>query len=108
MTLSRKTRKRLALLILLVGLPAYVVAAVTVVGLFERPPFLLELAVYVGLGILWVLPLKPVFLGVGAAGSEAPEASRSCPARPAPSAARKREKVQEENEENGNGKGRAE
>lgn len=64
MTLSHKARKRLAILVLLVAMPAWVVTSVTVVGWFDRPPILLELAVYVGLGILWVLPLKRLFRGV--------------------------------------------
>lgn len=64
MALSYKTRKRLALLILVVGLPAYIVVAVTLVGLIDRPPFWLELAIYVGLGVAWALPLKPIFKGV--------------------------------------------
>lgn len=59
-----KARKRLAILVLLVGLPLYVIAAVSVVGLFERPPILVELLVYVGLGFLWILPLRRLFLGV--------------------------------------------
>ena len=65
MALGYKTRKRLSLLILLVGLPVYIIAAVTVVGLFDRPSIWLELAVYVGLGILWALPFKAVFRGIG-------------------------------------------
>lgn len=64
MALSYKTRKRLALLILVVGLPAYIVVAVTLVGLIDRPPFWLELAIYIGLGVAWALPLKPIFRGV--------------------------------------------
>ncbi|SFO83182.1 DUF2842 domain-containing protein [Tranquillimonas alkanivorans] len=60
-----KTRRRLALLILLVGLPVYVVVATTLVGLLERPGMLVELAIYVGLGVLWALPLKRVFKGIG-------------------------------------------
>lgn len=59
-----KTRKRLAILVLVVGMPLYVIAAVTIVGLFDRPPILVELAVYVGLGVAWILPLKPLFLGI--------------------------------------------
>ncbi len=59
-----KTRKRLALLVLVVGMPIYVIAAVTVVGLFERPPILVELAVYVGLGVVWILPFRRLFLGI--------------------------------------------
>lgn len=65
MALPYKTRRRLSLLILLVGLPLYIVVAVNVVGLFDRPPIWVELLIYVGLGILWALPLKAVFKGVG-------------------------------------------
>ena len=65
MSLSWRARRRWALVLLLVGLPLYVMAAVTLVGLFERPPILLELAIYVGLGIVWALPFRFVFRGVG-------------------------------------------
>ncbi len=65
MALPYKTRRRLSLLILLVGLPLYIVVAVTVVGLFDRPPIWLELLVYVGLGILWALPFRAIFRGIG-------------------------------------------
>lgn len=67
MALSLKTRKRLSLLILLVGLPLYIAAAVFVISLFERPPIWLELAVYIILGIVWALPFKFIFKGVGRA-----------------------------------------
>ena len=60
-----KTRKRLAILVLVVGLPAWIIVAMVLVGLFEtRPPILVELLIYVGLGVVWILPLKPLFLGV--------------------------------------------
>lgn len=72
MALPYKTRRRLALLILLVGLPLYIIVAVNVVGLFDRPPIWLELLVYVGLGILWALPFKAVFKGIGQADPDAP------------------------------------
>ncbi len=65
MALSYKARRRWSLIILLVGLPVYIVAAVTLVDLLDRPPFLAELAIYVGLGVLWALPFRFVFLGVG-------------------------------------------
>jgi hypothetical protein len=65
MTLSYKNRKRLSLLILLVGMPMYVVVAVTLVNMLDRPPFLLELAIYVGLGVLWAIPFRSVFRGIG-------------------------------------------
>ncbi|MEB8385721.1 DUF2842 domain-containing protein [Rhodobacteraceae bacterium KMM 6894] len=65
MALSYKARRRLSLLVLLVGLPGYIVVAVTIISLIDRPSFWVELLVYVGLGIIWILPLKRVFLGVG-------------------------------------------
>ena len=65
MALSYKTRRRLSLIILLVGMPLYIVVAITLVGMLDRPPFLLELALYVGLGIIWALPFRAVFRGIG-------------------------------------------
>jgi hypothetical protein len=72
MALSYKARRRWALVILLVGLPLYVVAAVTLVGLIERPSFLVELLVYVGLGFLWALPFRFIFRGIGQEDPDAP------------------------------------
>jgi hypothetical protein len=65
MTLSYKTRKRLSILILLVGLPLYIVVAVNVVEMFKRPGLVVELLIWVALGIVWALPLKAIFKGVG-------------------------------------------
>lgn len=73
MALSYKARKRWSLLILLVGLPAYIVAAVTVVNWFDRPSILVEMLIYVALGIVWALPFKFVFKGVGKADPDAPQ-----------------------------------
>ena len=67
MALTRKQKKRYSLLILLVGLPVYIIVAVNIMALLDRPPLLVELAIYVGLGILWALPFKAVFRGVGQA-----------------------------------------
>lgn len=71
--LSYKARRRWALIILLVGMPLYIVAAVTVMNWLDRPPLWLELIVYVALGIVWVLPFKFVFRGVGQADPDAGE-----------------------------------
>ncbi|MCV6591735.1 MAG: DUF2842 domain-containing protein [Silicimonas sp.] len=71
MALSYKARRRWSLVILLIGMPLYIVAAVTLVNWLDRPHFLLELAIYVGLGIVWILPFKRVFRGVGKADPEA-------------------------------------
>ena len=65
--LSYKARRRLSLLILLVGLPLYNVVAVNVIALFDRPSILVEVFVYVSLGVLWAFPFKYVFRGVGQA-----------------------------------------
>jgi Protein of unknown function (DUF2842) len=65
MALGYKARRRWALVILLIGMPVYVVLAVNLVDLFERPSILVELAVYVGLGILWILPFRFIFRGIG-------------------------------------------
>ena len=63
--MTYRTRRILSLILLLVWLPLYVVAAVTVTGWFDRPHILLELGIYVGLGFLWALPFRRVFRGIG-------------------------------------------
>lgn len=65
MALSYKTRRRWSLVILLVGLPLYIVAVVTVLNWLNRPPIWLEFIVYVVLGLLWALPFRFIFRGVG-------------------------------------------
>jgi hypothetical protein len=70
--MTYRTKRILSLLLLLVGLPVYIVVAATVVGLFDRPHIVLEVAIYVGLGILWAVPFKKVFSGVGRADPDAP------------------------------------
>ena len=65
MKLSWKARRRWAIFVLVIAMPAYIVAVVNVIDLFDRPPFWVELAVYVALGIVWALPLKALFKGIG-------------------------------------------
>lgn len=67
MAMTYKARRRWALLILLVGLPVYLVAAVNLIDWFDRPPLWLEAAVYAGLGLVWALPFRAIFKGVGQA-----------------------------------------
>jgi len=71
--MRHKLRKLLCAALLLIGLPVYAVLAVTLVSLFDRPSPILELAIYVGLGFAWALPLRPLFRGIGRAD---PNASR--------------------------------
>jgi len=71
MALSYKARRRWALFILVIALPVYIVVSVTIVNALDRPPLWLELAIYVGLGILWALPFRKIFRGIGQADPDA-------------------------------------
>ncbi len=73
MALSYKARRRWSLVILLIGMPIYIMVAVTVanrVGVSELPKAV-EFVIYVVLGVGWVFPLKPIFLGIGQADPDA-------------------------------------
>lgn len=65
--MTYRARKRLAILILVVGLPAYIVLAVTVMNALASTdwPWALELVIYIILGVAWAFPLKWVFKGIG-------------------------------------------
>lgn len=65
MAMGYKARKRLALAVLVIGLPAYIVVAVTVMSEADRFPKVIEFVIYVALGIGWAFPLKWVFKGIG-------------------------------------------
>lgn len=71
MKLGYRTRKRLSLLILLVGLPVWIVASVSVVNALDRPPLWAEFLVYLALGVVWALPFRAVFRGVAQPDPEA-------------------------------------
>lgn len=73
MALSYKARRRWSLVILLIGLPLYIIVAVNVVELIDRPGIMVELLVFVLLGFLWMLPFKFVFRGIGQADPDAPQ-----------------------------------
>ena len=47
-------------------------AAVTLVNWLDRPAIWLEFLVYVVLGVLWAVPFRFVFRGVGQADPDAP------------------------------------
>ena len=80
MALSYKARRRWALVILLIGLPVYVVLAISIINLLPRPNIIIEFVIYVALGIAWAFPFKFIFKGVGQADPEA-EADRADPPR---------------------------
>ena len=71
MALSHKAKRRWSLVILLLALPVWIVVASSVMTAFGRLPILVELLVYMALGIAWALPFKAVFKGVGQADPDA-------------------------------------
>ena len=62
---SSRLKKFLAILVLLLWLPFYIVLVLNILALFERPSLVVELLVYVIAGVLWALPFKALFKGVG-------------------------------------------
>tara|TARA_R110002051_G_scaffold50724_3_gene97890 strand:+ start:2331 stop:2564 length:234 start_codon:yes stop_codon:yes gene_type:complete len=71
MALTYKQKRRWALVLLVVFLPIYIVVAVAIMSVAGRAPFVIELLIYVALGIGWVLPFKNVFSGIGQADPDA-------------------------------------
>lgn len=67
MGLSYKARRRWALVILILGLPVYIILAVALMVWLGRPPLVVEFIIYVALGIVWALPFRWLFKGIGQA-----------------------------------------
>ena len=69
--MTYKSRKRLALFVLVVGLPIYIIFAAGIMSSMMndqiRFPIAVEFLVYLALGIGWAFPLKWVFKGIGQA-----------------------------------------
>jgi hypothetical protein len=63
--LSYKARRRLSLVLLLVWLPIYVIVAATIMSGLGRQHIIIELVIYLILGVAWAIPFKFVFKGVG-------------------------------------------
>ena len=72
MPLSYAARRRWSLVILLIGLPAYIVAVTSLIAVLPDLPGWITFLVYVFFGFAWMLPLKFVFLGIGQADPDAP------------------------------------
>ena len=68
--MSYKLKRRLSLLILVVGLPVYIILIVNLISSFDRPNFVVELLIYLLSGVVWAFPFKSVFRGVGQAEEE--------------------------------------
>ena len=68
--MSYKLKRRLSLLILVFGLPVYIILIINLISTFDRPNFVVELLIYLLSGVVWAFPLKSVFRGVGQAEEE--------------------------------------
>ena len=68
--MSYKLKRRLSLLILVVGLPVYIILIINLISTFDRPNFVVEILIYLLSGVAWAFPLKSVFRGVGQAEEE--------------------------------------
>ena len=62
---SYRLKRFLAIIVLLLWLPFYIVLVLNILALFERPSLVVELLLYVIAGVLWALPFKALFKGVG-------------------------------------------
>ena len=74
--MTYKARRRWSLFILVIGLPVYIVLVVTVMSNTTEWPRLVQLPIYVVLGVAWVLPLKFIFKGIGQSDPDAPSDKR--------------------------------
>ena len=54
--MSYKLKRRLSLLVLVVGLPVYIILIVNLIASFDRPNFIVELFIYLLSGIVWAYP----------------------------------------------------
>lgn len=67
--MNLKTRKRLSLLILIIGLPGYIAVAWMLLAYVNdrwgRLPIWAEGLLVMFLGIVWILPFRRVFSGIG-------------------------------------------
>ncbi len=74
MAMSYKARKFWAMMALLIGLPVYIGVAWGVLSRLSlwHLPVIVEFVIYGVFGLAWILPLKPIFKGVGQADPERP------------------------------------
>jgi hypothetical protein len=77
MALSWRARRNWSMVVLLVGLPVYIVVAVTLVDALRerlgRPAWILEILIFVLLGVVWALPFRSLFRGIGRDDPNAPK-----------------------------------
>lgn len=71
--MNYKSRRRWALVVLLIGLPIYLVIALNVMVRIDRLPIWAEVPVYILLGTAWIWPFKRMFTGIGQADESDPQ-----------------------------------
>ena len=71
MALSYRQRRKWSILILVIGLPLYILFVWGLIGMLPRMNVVLEMLIYAVLGVAWALPFKSVFKGVGKADPDA-------------------------------------
>lgn len=71
--MTYKSRRRWALVVLLIGMPLYLVIALNVMVRIDRLPIWAEVPVYILLGTAWILPFKRLFTGIGQADESDPK-----------------------------------
>ncbi len=65
MALSYKARRRWSLVVLLIWLPFYIIVVASIMTTIPRLPMLVELLIYLVLGVAWAIPFKFIFKGIG-------------------------------------------
>ena len=62
--MSYKSRRAWALVVVVIGMPIYIILALNVMVRIDRLPIWAEVPVYILLGTIWIVPFKRLFLGV--------------------------------------------
>ena len=60
-----KLKRLCVLLVLLLWLPFYIILVLNLLAYIERPNLIVELLIYVVVGVFWAWPFKALFKGIG-------------------------------------------
>jgi len=64
--MSLRTRKLVGSIVLFLWMTVFALLAMALIGkLPDRPPVWVEPVLYAILGVVWILPLKPLFIWMG-------------------------------------------
>jgi len=62
-----RTRKLVGTLAIFAWMVVFSLTVMAIIGRFDRPHVVVEIAMYAILGFGWIIPLKPVFVWMGKA-----------------------------------------